>query len=100
MSTACTPEIPDAARYGDAAVEEAIAQCVRQYCTRALQDSLLAPAFRGVAGDIDEHIQRVIDFWSRVLLGTLRYSGHPYPVHRLLSVEPAHFDRWLTLFED
>jgi len=33
-------------------------------------------------------------------LGTARYSGHPYPAHMHLPVEPEHFLRWVALFEE
>ena len=42
----------------------------------------------------------ICDFWSRILLGTERYAGSPYPVHTRLPVQPEHFERWLALFRE
>jgi hemoglobin len=84
----------------DRANEEAIELCVRRFYGRAQKDPLLAPIFGVSVPDWDHHISKIHDFWSRVLLGTERYSGLPYPPHMQLPVEPEHFTRWLALFEE
>ena len=48
----------------------------------------------------DHHLRVICDFWSRILLGTERYAGSPYPVHTRLPVQPEHFERWLALFRE
>ena len=48
--------------------------------------------------DFDSHIVTVANFWSKSLLHTERYDGHPYTAHTHLPVEPEHFARWLELF--
>ncbi len=80
--------------------EAAIDLCVRRFYGRAQKDPLLAPIFEVSVPDWDHHISKIHDFWSRILLGTDRYSGFPYPPHVLLPVEPEHFARWLALFEE
>lgn len=82
-----------------AEVEEAIKTCVHDFYAKARKDPLLGPIFEGTVEDWDVHLRVVADFWSKVLLQTDRYSGHPYVVHRNLPVELEHFDRWLSLFE-
>ncbi len=82
------------------AVEEAIKVCVRTFYGKARQDPLLGPVFNSHVGDWEHHFSRIDDFWSHVLLGTKRYSGHPYPLHAMLPVKPEHFSRWLALFEE
>jgi hemoglobin len=34
-----------------------------------------------------------------VTLGTRRYDDRPLPAHAPLGLQPAHFERWLALFE-
>jgi hemoglobin len=83
-----------------AAVEEAIGTCVRAFYGKARQDVLLGPIFNSHVSDWEHHFARIGDFWSHVLLGTKRYSGHPYPLHVQLPVKPEHFGRWVALFEE
>ena len=61
--------------------EQHIAQLVRSFYGRARADALLRPVFEDAITDWDEHHRIVEDFWSRTLLGTNRYQGHPYGVH-------------------
>ncbi len=92
-----TMEIPIGA--ASAANEEAIGLCVRRFYERAQHDPLLAPVFAASVADWEHHLARIQDYWSKALLGTNRYSGFPFPAHMQLPVEPAHFSRWLELFE-
>ena len=50
------------------------------------------------------HIPRLIDYWSRVLLGQPGYDGYILAAHRhvhgLEPFEPELFDRWYTLFAE
>ena len=80
--------------------EQHIAQLVRSFYGRARADALLRPVFEDAITDWDEHHRIVEDFWSRTLLGTNRYQGHPYGVHTRLSLRPEHFDHWLALFRE
>jgi hemoglobin len=79
--------------------EQHITDLVRTFYQRARADVLLRPVFDSAVADWDEHHRIVEDFWSRTLLETKRYKGHPYGVHaRLPLLKPEHFDRWLELF--
>jgi len=84
----------------DATIEMAIEACVRSFYAKGSKDDLLGPVFNAAVGDWERHLRRIQDFWSRVLLGTARYSGHPYPAHVPLPVGPEHFTRWIALFEE
>ena len=79
--------------------ERHIRELVRSFYERARSDPGLRPVFEAAISDWDEHHRIVEDFWSRTLLGTHRYQGHPYPVHTQLPLKPEHFDRWLDLFQ-
>jgi hemoglobin len=78
--------------------EAAIMACVRSFYGEAQRDPLLGPIFASVVQNWETHYQTVADFWSRFLLGTKRYEGHPYPFHTKLPIELHHFERWLALF--
>lgn len=78
--------------------EELISTMVRRFYNAARADDSLGPLFSGAVTEWESHMQTVADFWSHVLLGTARYNRHPFPVHRHLPIELAHFDRWMALF--
>lgn len=80
--------------------EQQIALCVRRFYQKAQKDPKLGPVFKQTISNWEEHYQIVQNFWSRILLGTKRYSGMPYPAHARLPISPQHFDRWLELFMD
>ncbi len=78
--------------------EASIMECVRGFYGEAQQDPILGPIFAAEVHDWEMHYKTIANFWSRALLGTDRYSGHPFSLHTKLPVEPEHFDRWLALF--
>lgn len=80
------------------AIEAAIRVCVRDFYDQARADPLLGPIFSAKVADWDTHLRVIEDFWSSVLLGTTRYSSHPYGLHVPLPIDHAHIDRWLGLF--
>jgi hemoglobin len=79
--------------------EPMIARLVATFYERARRDDLIGPVFEAAVADWDEHIARITDFWSSVMLRTGRYSGRPMQPHLVLPLTNAHFDRWLALFE-
>ncbi|HUI22177.1 MAG TPA: group III truncated hemoglobin [Methylocella sp.] len=91
------PQIHDEAQ--KSAIEAAISDCVERFYAKGLADPLLGPVF-GAISDLPGHLEIIKSFWSRSLLGTERYQGHPYPVHTSLPIEPEHFQRWLRLFTE
>ena len=81
------------------ATEEQISTLVREFYDSARADDRLGKIFNDAVLDWDHHLATISDFWSNALLGTRRYTGHPFPVHMKLPIEPDHFDRWLALFK-
>ncbi len=79
--------------------EHSIHLLVQTFYGRAREDELIGPIFNRTVEDWDEHIGKISDFWSSMFLKTGRYSGAPMRPHLQLSLEGAHFDRWLQLFE-
>ncbi|WP_298720600.1 group III truncated hemoglobin [uncultured Ferrovibrio sp.] len=93
--------------------EDMVRDVVHSFYGRIRADALLGPIFNRVIGDNwDQHLAKMCDFWSSVLLMTGRYEGRPMPAHIKIEVAPpanenqgfgpgldaAHFDHWLTLF--
>lgn len=90
------PEISDEAQRD--AIEIAISDCVQRFYAKGVADPLLGPVFTSAIPDLPGHLEIIKNFWSRSLLSTERYQGHPFPVHTSLRIEPEHFQRWLELF--
>ncbi len=79
--------------------EPMIAALVRTFYERAREDDVIGPVFAAAVEDWDDHIGKITDFWSSVMLRTGRYAGRPMRPHLILPLEGRHFDRWLQLFE-
>jgi hemoglobin len=64
-------------------------------------DPELFPVFNAAIGaNWDPHLNRMVDFWSTIMLGTKSFQGNVYGKHMLLSgIRREHFVRWLSLFE-
>ena len=85
--------------------EDAIRCLVDRFYARVRRDPVLGPVFARAIGESEEawsrHLARLADFWSSLMLASGRYHGDPFSAHlRLPNLEPAMFDRWLTLFGD
>lgn len=76
-----------------------IERFLRAFYGAARSDALLGPAFEGVA-DWEAHIATIARFWSSVALMTGGYHGQPMQAHAHLKLTPAHFARWLALFQE
>jgi hemoglobin len=50
--------------------------------------------------DWDDHLRKLRDFWSSVMLTTGRYKGNPMAAHVKHPIEPAFFVRWLALWRE
>jgi hemoglobin len=82
--------------------EAALAAFLDAFYARVRADPLIGPVFAAAIPDAawPRHMATIRDFWSSVLLKTGRYKGNPFGRHQALGVlEPAHFARWLGLFE-
>lgn len=82
-----------------------IAELVRRFYADVAQDDVLGPMFNDVAKvDWSEHLPKLTAFWCRALLSMPGYQGNPFRQHQLVNARrafaPAHFARWLELFEE
>jgi len=78
---------------------------IPRFYARVAKDDLLAPIFVDLAQvDWDEHLPKLIAFWSQMVLGIPGFHGSPAGKHvhfsKLLPFTKAHFDRWIGLFHD
>ncbi|WP_312796962.1 group III truncated hemoglobin [Tianweitania sp.] len=82
-------------------ISEALVETlVHTFYGRVRADEVLGPIFEArLAGRWDEHLGKLVDFWSSIALRTGRYAGRPHAAHHNLDLEAAHFQRWLALFE-
>lgn len=81
--------------------EQQIDQFVEAFYERVRRDPLIGPVFDAHVHDWDVHLAKMRAFWANVLLGIPGFVGDPVGTHHALAqVGPAHFDRWLELFEE
>jgi len=82
-------------------VDEAlIARQVHTFYSRVREHPVLGPIFNAAIQDWDEHLAKLCDFWSSVLLMTGRFKGSPMAAHaRRAEIHHEHFAIWLDLFD-
>jgi hemoglobin len=80
--------------------EQMIHDLVHGFYGKIRADPALGPIFNRMVGDWDEHLAKMCDFWSSVLLMTGRFKGTPMAAHaRIPDIRPTHFARWLHVFQ-
>ncbi len=81
--------------------ENDIQKLVHSFYAKVEEDERLGPIFNDFAGvDWEEHLPKMVDFWSKLLFQTQRYKGHPFREHLPLPIEKEDFGRWYDLFEE
>lgn len=84
----------------DLCTEQEVQQLVHRFYAKVRVDPVLGPIFERHVANWDEHLPRMVDFWSSALRGTARFRGAPMPKHAALPGLSADlFRRWLQLFE-
>ena len=73
---------------------------VDAFYARVRADDALGPIFNDAIGDWPEHLEKLADFWSSVMLTSGRYKGQPVPAHMQHRdrITPALFERWLAIW--
>ena len=81
---------------------ESISELVHAFYADVRQDALLGPVFdEALNGQWDEHLHRLVDFWSTVLLGSRSFKGNVLGKHmQLQGITPAHFAAWVRLWNE
>lgn len=93
----------DGAPLPEALDEAMIRDVVHGFYDQVRRDPLIGPIFneRIAPQDWPEHLAKLCDFWSSMLLRSGRYAGRPLPPHLTIpDLGEAHFRRWLGLFRD
>lgn len=82
--------------------EAALPGLLAAFYGRVRLDPLIGPVFNDAVADWDEHLERLGDFWSSVMLTTGRYKGNPMVLHRLHAdrITRDMFPRWLALWTE
>jgi truncated hemoglobin YjbI len=78
--------------------EDDLTRLVHRFYELGDADAVLGPIFRRIPHRA-EHLQIIVDFWSRSLMGTTRYRGNPFGPHMRLKLTRESFTRWVALFE-
>lgn len=80
---------------------ENIKQLVHDFYRDVRADPLLGPVFENALhGAWELHLERLVDFWSTVALGTRSFRGDVVGKHMVLQgVTPAHFAAWVGLWQ-
>jgi hemoglobin len=83
----------------DLCTEEEVSRLVHSFYAAVREDAVLGPVFDAHVRDWDEHLPKMVDFWSAALRGTARFRGAPMPKHAALpGLDAQLFQRWLALF--
>jgi hemoglobin len=82
--------------------EAGLQSVVRLFYARIRQDAELGPIFNDAIQDWPEHLEKLTDFWSSVMLSTGRYKGRPVPAHLKHAdrITPRLFQRWLKIWTE
>lgn len=80
--------------------EAQIATLVPRFYDRVRADAFIGPVFADAIDNWPPRLEKLMDFWSSVMLTTGRYKGNPMLAHmkHLATLKPEMFDRWLALW--
>ncbi|ODP38811.1 MULTISPECIES: group III truncated hemoglobin [Sphingomonas] len=84
------------------AIEAALRPLLDAFYAKVRQDALIGPVFIEAVHDWPEHLARIADFWSSVMLSSGRYKGDPVAKHMAHAsrLTPEMFDRWLAIWAE
>ncbi len=82
--------------------EADLERVVPAFYARVRVDPLIGPVFNNAVDDWAHHLDRLVAFWSSVMLTSGRYKGNPMAAHVKHGpvISPDMFDRWLALWTD
>ena len=73
-----------------------VEQLVRTFYERLLKDDDMHRVFQGL--DFEEHVPKIVHFWSFVLLDETGYTTNVFEKHLHLPIQLPQFDVWLEVF--
>ncbi len=82
--------------------EDKLGLLIPQFYSRVCDDAVIGPVFNNAIDDWNHHLEKLVAFWSSVMLTSGRYKGNPVAAHlkHLPSIAPSMFDRWLMLWTE
>ncbi|WP_447751583.1 group III truncated hemoglobin [Sphingopyxis fribergensis] len=82
--------------------EAALERLIPAFYARVRADAEIGPLFDAAVHDWADHLEKLVAFWSSVMLTTGRYKGSPVAEHlkHKAAITPAMFDRWLAIWAD
>jgi hemoglobin len=78
--------------------KEDVELLVETFYQKLVKDELVSHFFSKL--DLKEHLPRVVQFWSFILLDEAGYSANMMEKHAKLDLNEASFERWLKLFHE
>lgn len=80
--------------------EARLERLIPLFYERVRADAEIGPIFNEAVADWPGHLDRLVAFWSSVMLTSGRYKGSPMAAHlkHRSLITPAMFDRWLTIW--
>jgi hemoglobin len=80
---------------------EDIKALVDTFYEQVQKDDFIGPIFNSkIRENWPDHLEKMYRFWQTILLEVHTYSGSPFPPHKHLPLDKAHFDRWMKLFTE
>ena len=82
--------------------EAGLERLIPLFYARVRADPELGPVFNQAVQDWPGHLERLVAFWSSVMLTSGRYKGNPMLAHlkHKASLTPEMFARWLALWAE
>lgn len=82
--------------------EHQLEALIPAFYARVRADALIGPVFEDAIADWDGHLEKLIAFWSSVMLTSGRYKGNPMAAHlrHARAIRPDMFERWLELWAE
>lgn len=88
---------------GAVAIDEAgLERLIPRFYARVRADDQLGPVFNDIVADWPDHLEKLVAFWSSVMLTSGRYKGNPVMAHAKhhSRMTPELFGRWLELWAE
>lgn len=84
-------------------IEEAdLERLIPAFYDRVRGDDMIGALFNEAIDDWPHHLEKLVAFWSSVMLTTGRYKGSPMAAHlrHQAAIRPEMFQRWLALWNE
>lgn len=82
----------------DIETREDVAFLIETFYATVVKDPTIGAFFARV--NFEKHMPRMIHFWTFALLDEPGYTTDVTKVHINMRLEPHHFERWLTIFNE